>query len=193
MENKEDIDYTIKQRLEIVKIEERQKMALKELDNLIAKIEDKNMELQALREAEEKCLVEIEKEAEGRVEMAMRKLTSAGQFMADLEGKATLTVSEVKNRSKQAQDAIVGLLGRVKELVDSSDHLKERSEEVMNTILKAEEDLHEKIKTNSEFEKILKKREEEVKTKNQEADNKLRKAKDLAFWHKKPGVEYKES
>jgi len=36
---KEEIDYTIKQRLEIVKIEEKQKEALKELDNLIKKID----------------------------------------------------------------------------------------------------------------------------------------------------------
>ena len=188
----DDIDYTIKQRLEIVKIEERQKESLKELDNLITKIEDKNMRLQALREVEEKCLVEIEKEAEERVGMAMKKLVKAGETMADLEKKATLTVSEVKNRSKQTQDAILGLLGRAKELVDSSETLKKQSEEVTKVILKAQEDLHGRIQTNSEFETILKKREKEVEIKNKKAEEKLLKAKQLAYWHKSDSVEYKE-
>jgi hypothetical protein len=188
----EDIDYTIKKRLEIVKIEERQKEALKELDNLITKIEDKNMKLQALREVEEKCLVEIEKEAEERVGMAMKKLVRAGETMADLEKKATLTVSEVKNRSKQTQDAILGLLSRAKELVDRSDNLERQSEETMKIISKAEEDLNKKIITNSEFEKILKKRDEELKIKDKKAEEKLLRAKELAYWHKSDSVEYKE-
>lgn len=188
----EDIDYTIKQRLEIVKIEERQREALKELDNLIAKIDNQNMKLQELRGSEERCLTEIENAAKERVEMAIKKLNRAGEAMADLEKKATLTVSEVKSRSKQAQDAILGLLGRTKELVDNSETLQKRSEEVMVTILKAEEDLHNKIKTNSEFETILKKREKEVEIKNKKVDEKLKEAKDLAFWHKEPGAEYKE-
>jgi len=186
----EDIDFTIKQRLEIVKIEERQKEALKELDNLITKIEDKNMKLQTLREVEEKCLVEIEKEAEERVGMAIKKLAKAGETMADLEKKATLTVSEVKNRSKQAQDAVLGLLSRAKELVDRSETLKEQSEEVTKVILKAQEDLHGRIQTNSEFEMILKKREKEVEIKTKKAEEKLKDAKDLAFWHREPGSKY---
>lgn len=186
----EDIDYTIKQRLKIVKLKEKEKEALKELDSVIAKIEEANMKLQRLREVEEKCLVEIEKEAEERVGVAMKKLTNAGQFMADLEKKATLTVAEVKNRSKRTQDAILGLLGRAKELVDRSETLKEQSEKVTKVILKAQEDLNGRIQTNSEFEEILKKKEKEVETKNKKADQKLKEAKDLAFWHKKPGAKY---
>lgn len=184
MENINDIDYTIKQRLEIVKIEERQRQALAELDKLIAKIENKNIELQALRETEEKCLVEIGKEAEGRVEMAMRKLTNAGQFMVDLEKKATLTVLEVKNRSKQTQDEIIGLLGHTQELVDRADYLKEQSEKVMAIIFKEEEDLHNRIQTNSEFEKTLKAKDKEIEIKSKKAEEKLAKIKSIAFWHK---------
>ena len=191
-EEKGDIDLTIKRRLEIVKIEERQKEALKELDTLISKIKAKNIELQEIRELEEKLLTEIEGEANERVEMAMKKLTNAGKFMADLEKKATSTVSEVKNRSKQVQDTILGLLGKIKELIDKSESLKALSERTTKVILKAQEDLEGKIKDNSEFEKILKGREKEVKVKNEEATQKLKEAKDLAYWHKKPGAIYKE-
>lgn len=188
----EDIDLTIKRRLKIIKTEERQKEALKELDNLISKIKKKNIKLQEIRELEEKVLTEIEGAANERVEMAMKKLTNAGKFMADLEKKATLTVSEVKNKSKQVQDTILGLLGRIKELIGKSEALKALSERTTKIILKAQEDLSEKIKINSEFEKILKKREKEVKVKSEEATQKLKEAKDLAYWHKKPGAIYKE-
>ena len=188
----EEIDYTIKERLELVKIENRQKEALRELDNLIEKIDDENMRLQELRESEERFLTEIEKVAGERVEMAMIKLTKAGQFMADLEKKATLTVSEVKDRSKRAQDAILGLLTRAKDLVDSSDTLKRNSEELTRVIFKAQEDLEKKIIVNSEFEVMLKSREKEVEIKNKKAEEKLKQAKDLAFWHKSPEATYKE-
>lgn len=187
---KEEIDYTIKQRLEIVKIEEKQKEALKELDNLIKKIDEQNLRLQVIKGTEEKCLTEIEREAEERVGMAMLKLRKAGRVMAELEQKAILTVTEIKDRSKRVQDTILGLLGRAKELVENSDSLKESSEGVMKSILKAQTNLEEKIKNNSEFESILKTREKEVKIKSQKADQKLKEAKDLAYWHKDPEARY---
>lgn len=188
----ENPDETIKGRLEIVRIEERQKEALKELDKLIDKIDEKNADLQGLRESEERYLTEIENVAKERVDGALRNLTKAGEAMADLEGKATEVVSQVKIRSKQAQDAILGLLGRIKEMIDKSDNLQARSEELVKVMLSAQEDLNKKIIDNSEFEKILLKREKEVEIKSKKAEEKLLKAKELAYWHRRPGVEYTE-
>ncbi|MFH0960810.1 MAG: hypothetical protein V1897_19165, partial [Pseudomonadota bacterium] len=81
---------------------------MKELDKLIEKIDDKNSKLQGIRESEDRLLTEIETIAKERVEMAIKKLTKVGQAIADLEGKANEVVSDVKRRSKQSQDMILG-------------------------------------------------------------------------------------
>lgn len=188
----EEIELTIKQRLDIVKMEERQKEALKELDGILEKIDRQNEKLQKIKEYEEKCLVEIEQAADERVKMAILKLTKAGQAMKELEEKSGQVVLEIKNSAKRAQDGILGLLSRAKELIEKSDILQLNSERVMAEITNARMDLEEKIKTNSEFEKILKQREKEVEVKNKKADEKLKEAKDLAYWHKTPEAEYKQ-
>ena len=191
MENKEEeIDMTIKQRLEISKLQDRQREAMKELDGVIEKIEKKNSDLRALKDSQEGLLKEIEEEAGQRVEMAMKKLTAAGEAAGELEEKAALTLQETRESTKRVQDTIIGLLGRIKVLIDKSDNLKMRSEGIMDVVTKAQKDLEEKTITNSEFEKVLLGREKEVDIKSKKADQKLKEAKDIAYWHKKPGAEY---
>lgn len=191
MEN-EETDITIRQRLKIVKIKEDQEDALSELDDIYKKIEKATEKFQRIKKSEEACLEEIEKEAEERVKMSMLKIDKAVKSMSEMGEIVSTTLTEIRAKSKQVQDLFIGLLGRVSELVGKSDNLMENSEGVMRSMMKAKEELDEKIKANSEFEKVLFKREEEVDIKSKKADEKLKEAKDLAFWHKEPGSKYQQ-
>ena len=187
-----DIDETIKKRQEKEKLSGDIGTMKKEKGKIVDQITEERRKLETLRKGKEKFLEDREKEAEERTRVAESKIRKAIEGLRALEEEAVRVTTEVIDRTETAVKGVLFLTKRSEELVGRSDYLKEQSEKVVDQLKKASEGLEKKILINSGIEKDLLNREEEVDKKYKEANRKLRKAKDLAYWHKTPGATYKE-
>ena len=188
----EDIDTTIKKRQEKKKLEEDTDLALKEKDKAIGLLVSARRDLEKARKDKEDFIKDREIEMKQKFLDLENRIVKGHQDLTKLEEDGLKVAVDIENLLKTATDGSLSLLTRAEELVDRADYLKNQAEATIGALNKAKEDLDTKIIKNSELEKEVLKREKEVEIKNQKAEEKLKQAKDLAYWHKRPGAEYKE-
>jgi len=188
----EDIDAIIKKRQERKKLEEETDLAIKEKEKAIDQLTTERRNLERIRKDKEIFIKDREIEMKQKFLDVENKIVKSHQELGKLEEEGIKVASSIENTLKNALEGSLSLITRAETLVERSGYLKDQAEKTIEVLIKAKEDLDKKIIKNSELEKEVLKREKQVEVRNQKADQKLKEAKELAFWHKEPGAKYKE-
>jgi|TARA_Y100000310_G_scaffold107269_2_gene105738 chromosome segregation ATPase len=187
-----DIGKEIEEQQRSKKLQEDIRIGQEELGKIVDQITTKNRELGKLVTDKAKFLESREKEAIERVREADENIREVKEEIAVLGESLAKTIDNTEKTITNATEALRGLVSGAKELVKEADGLKTQYKSLIEFLQKKGKELDIHITKNSQWEKDLKEMKEEVDQKNKDADIKLKKAKDIAFWHKEPGAVYKE-
>ena len=185
-----DTGEIIKKQQEKKAIDEGIEIGKQEMGKIVDQITGHRRELEQLRKDKEKFLELQEAEARERVRQEVKKLRQIEQEMASLEAEAVKTIDDTTLAFSRATDEVGRLVSGANEAIKAVDGIKLRYEGLLEHLKEVGKKLDEKVLKNSEWEKGLKELKEKVDQRSEEADQKLKEAKDLAFWHREPNSVY---
>lgn len=176
---------------DIRELEGKKDVIVKETDKAISLLEKKRQELNEFQ-------LEQEKFIEGRKDQLSKALGKLEIRVNEYTDILKMAKSELSKFFKQIVEKVDTLFDQTFSLIEKADNLLARSkdlvevsESIMKELHEREKELDLRIVKYSEEEKKLTAREDIVRKMAQEAQNRLKKARDIVFWHKKPGI-YKE-
>lgn len=189
----ENTDEIIKDRERAKQIKEDIDVAIKEKDKVISQLETERRDLEKLRRDREKFVEDREIEIKNKFADIENRIIVASRGLNELEEEGARVGLDIENTLKMAVQRSLSLISRAEEMVEKSEWLKRQGDTTIEALGVIKEKLDENVIKNSEVEKDLLKLKSEVDIKSKKAEEKLEKVKQLAYWHKKPGAEYKES
>ncbi len=161
-------------------------------------VDKENDRLTKEREALEKLRLEEEEFIEERRQDTIKtlsgieaKVDSETKMLSLIKDESGKLFSSIVSKVEQLFDLALLVVGKAERLISQAENLKKTAEETIAELRLRDKELEKKILGFSEADKALKTREEEVERKSKDAGERLKKARELVFWHKKPGV-YKE-
>lgn len=167
-------------------------MAKREADAAI-RVNNARNELTRLKNNKEKFLEEREIEANEHLQEVNDALETANKFIE----KAT---EDIKGLGKTLDTKYASFLGGLASLLDFAKSIAEKTDNTNRALTKAKDHYEQRIEKldilieeTSNFKKELTKQKKEVELKSKRADARLKKAKDIAYWHKKGGVVYTDT
>jgi len=190
--NMENIDEMIKDREKAKQIKEDINIAIKEKDKVISQLEMERRDLEKIRKDREKFVEDREIEIKNKFAGIENRMIVANQGLKELEEEGVRVGSDIENTLKMAVQRSLSLISRAEKLVEESEGIKRQGDTTIEVLGVIKEKLDENVAKNSEVEKNLLKLKSEVDIKNKKAEEKLLKAKQLAYWHKDPEATYKE-
>lgn len=137
-----------------------------------------------LKKEEEQYLKDREVKAQDLLKKVHTQTASAEKVLDSVRDKIINKLQSIRGKVDELIGGLVSILDRARKISETAESIKEKNEEVGKKLDEAYEFLQDKIGEVSEFEKDLKKQQKEVEETDRKATEKLRKAKDIAFWHK---------
>ena len=178
------------------------KVSIRELTGIKSTLEgetdNENKRLTKTREALEKLRLDKEEFIEKRREEAnealvgiQKKLDAEMEILLSVRDESKKLFNDTVSKVDRLFDQVLLTTGKAEKLFLQAENLKNIGENTMVELKKRSEELDKKTLEYSEADKFLKIREGSVKQLSEDASRRLKEARDLVFWHKKPGI-YKE-
>lgn len=148
--------------------------------------------LAQLQKDEEKYLADRELRAQQLLADVHGKIGAAGKIYEKVIEKILAALGRAGKIASDAEREAGKLVKTAQGILASAQSFEERMEKGMHEATRRMEMADKQTRKNSAKEKELKAEKEKVDKKSANADRKLAKARDLAFWHKEPGKVYQD-
>lgn len=158
-----------------------------ELDNKLKELDNLHRNLTKLKSEKGEFIEARKKEIEGKLAMVDIEIEAKLKALEAINKSITSILSQLDEKMLLAVSQIDDLADKANNLVAKGDQFQVLSEDLFKKVNERILYLDEFIKKNSEKEKVLIKKENEVEEKYKLATEKLQKAKDIMYWHDKPG------
>ena len=176
---------------EIREAEMKKAMLTGEVDKAIFLLEEKRRELMQLEKEKERFIEDRKQEVEKAVAELEVKIQDQTGVLIVIKDEASEFFKRILGRADKLFDQILSLIQKADKFVSQAENLKNASESVIIELRSREKELDERIIKYSDEEKKLGVREEAVKKMAEDAQVRLKEAREVVFWLKKPG-KYKE-
>lgn len=181
----------VSEREAIIKLRQRREEAEKEAAQALHLMNLRKKALGKIIADTENYLADVETRALESLSHVDSKIAEAMNTLHSLEQFIEHSMSSAKSAMDRIIKVAQGIITGAEKLLGKTETIHKNAESAMEHLKSAENDLNKKILSNSNFEKSIKAREKQVEIKSREADQKLKEAQDLAYWHKQPGATYK--
>ena len=158
-----------------------------ELDSKLSELDDLHRKLTKLKSDKGEFIEARKKEVEGKLAIVDIEIEAKLKALEAINKSITSILSQLDEKMFLAVSQIDELADKANKLVAKGDRFRVLSEDLFKKVNERILYLDEFIKKNSEKEKVLTKKEEEVEKKDKLATEKLQKAKDIMYWHNRPG------
>lgn len=148
------------------------------------RLQESRRALDTLKREEDQYLKDRESKAQSMLAGLFKKAEAAEKILTELTQHIGKQAKLHAERFREFASRLVSLLDRAGKIMDQANAIQARAEETLEIYKKMNADLSAKSAELSALEKQVKSREREVERRGKEADDKLRKAEELAYWHK---------
>lgn len=161
----------------------------KQLVEVTHKVATKRSELKQLQEDEENYLKEREERATQALATLQLRIKSARSLLDETLDQIQKNTVLIRDLSSSFGKRIDNEVEKLDSIVTSLLHTQESLEKQKSIITTTFESAKSRVDSLSTYEKELKKREQDVQKKYDDATTKLQEAQELAYWHRN-GEEY---
>lgn len=159
----------------------------KELDDKLKEFDDLRKKLAILKSSKAEFIEVRKRDLEKRLARVDLEIEAKLEALTEINATMTSILSELDEKMVLAVNQIEVLTNKANKFVFRGNQFQELSEDLFKKVNERILYLDEFIKENSKKEKELNTKENEVDKKYKLATEKLQKAKDIMYWHKRPG------
>jgi hypothetical protein len=161
---------------------------LGELENLLKQFDKENARFKELMAQKGKYIRDRDKVATERTEDAINAIVRAREKLKTTLEAITGWIDTSIARGGEILDKTIATASKAQEIVEAVGTLETTWQTALRTIQIQTSQSEKLLIKNSETEKLLLKRQKEVEQKSRDAEAKLEKAKEIAFWHKQKDI-----